>query len=180
MKGRDLNDVIVVLGAASIAYALYTNHKMKSICAKLDKSIDEVASNIKVDISDVIIDSAVEKAVEKEAGVAVKRATDKAVRDIEGDISKEVKLAVREHYSDLKEDVAKEMRKKVGEIDVTEIKEEVVEKAKNQLAEKFDGSLDGLLDKFNGDLDNVSKIYRSIAKSITNNESDRGMTFRIG
>lgn len=180
MKGRDFNDLIVILGVASIAYAFYTNHKMKSVCTKLDKSIDDVASNIKVDISDVIIDSAVEKAVEKEAGVAVKRATDKAVRDIESDISKEVKTAVREHYSDLKEEVAKEMRKKVGEIDVTEIKEEVIEKAKNQLAEKFDGSLDGLLDKFNGDLDNVSKIYRSIAKSITNNESDRGMTFRIG
>ena len=180
MKGRDLNDLIVVLGAASIAYAIYTNNKMKNICAKLDKSIDDVASNVKVDISDVIIDSAVEKAVEKEAGIAVKRATDKAVKDIESDISKEVKAAVREHYSDLKEDVAKEMRKKVGEIDVTEIKEEVVEKAKTQLAEKFDGSLDGLLDKFNGDLDNVSKIYRSIAKSITNNESDRGLTFRVG
>lgn len=180
MKGRDFNDLVVMLGVASIVYALYTTHKMKSVCAKLDKSIDDVASNVKVDISDVLIDTAVEKAVEREAGVAVKRATDKAVKDIENDISKEVKSAVREHYSDLKEDVAKEMRKKVGEIDVTEIKEEVVEKAKNQLAEKFDGSLDGLLDKFNGDLDNVSKIYRSIAKSIANNDSDRGMTFRVG
>lgn len=180
MKGRDFNDLVVVLGAASIAYALYMNHKMKSICVKLDKSIDDVAKNVNVDISDVIIDAAVEKAVEKEVGVSVKRATDKAVKDIEGDISKQVKSVVKEHYSDLKEDVAKEMRKKVGEIDVSEIKEEVIEKAKIQAAEKFDGSLDGLLDKFNGDLDNVSKIYRSIAKTIANNDSDKGMTFRIG
>lgn len=180
MKGRDFNDLVFVLGVAGIAYAFYTTHKMKSICAKLDKSIDDVASSVKVDISDVVIDAAVEKAVEKEAGVAVKRATDKAVKDVEGDISKQVKTAVREHYSDLKEEVAKEMRKKVGEIDITEIKEEVVEKAKIQVAEKFDGNLDSLLDKFNGDLDNVSKIYRSIAKTISNSDADKGLTFRVG
>lgn len=180
MRVNNANDLFIVFGVAGIAYALYTSHKMKNICNKLDKSIDDVAANVKVDISNVIIDTAVEKAVEKEAGVAVKKATDKAVKDIHDDISKEVKTAVREHYSNLKEDVAKEMRKQVGEIDIREIKEDVIDKAKDQLAAKFDNSLDDLLDKYNKDLANVSKIYNSIAGSIAGNNSDRGMTFRIG
>lgn len=179
MRGNNTNELLLIFGVAGITYALYTSHKMKNICAKLDKSIDDVSANVNVDISDVIIDTAVEKAVDKEAGVAVKKATEKAVKDIQSDISKEVKTAVREHYANLKEDVAKEMRKQVGEIDIREIREDVVNKAKEQLAAKFDDNLEDLLTKFNGDLDNVSKIYRSIAKTIAN-DSDKGMTFRIG
>lgn len=176
---KNANDLVLLLGIAGIAYGLYTSHKMKNICSKLDKSIDDVASSVNVDISEVLIDAAVEKAVEKEAAVAVKRSTEKAVKDIESDISKEVKTAVREHYSNLKEDVAREMRKQVGEIDIREIREDVVDKAKEQLAAKFDNSLDDLLEKYNKDLANVSKIYSSIAGSLGNNSSN-GMTFRIG
>ena len=43
---------------------------------------------------------------------------------------------------------------------------EVVNKAKDAVVEKFDRKLDGLLDEFNDNLQNVQKIYSSIAKSM--------------
>lgn len=179
MKGLNVNDLLLIAGAAGIAYAIYASNKMDKLCKKIDKSVDDISSNMEVDISDALIDAAVEKAVEREVYQAVKKATGKAVKDIESDISKDVKAAVKEHYANLKDDVAKEMHKQVGEIDIREIREDVVEKAKKQLAEKFDDNLDGLLDKFNGELDNVSKIYRSIARNMTA-DSDKGIALRIG
>ena len=45
--------------------------------------------------------------------------------------------------------------------------QEVVQKAKEQIAEKFDDKLDDLLEEFNGNLQNVGKIYKSIARSFS-------------
>lgn len=179
MRNSNLNDLVLLFGIAGFAYAVYTSHKMTNVCKKIDKSIDDISLNLDVDLSESVVNAAVEKAVDREAHQAVRKATEKAIKDIENDIHKEVKSAVQAHYSSLKDDVAKEMRRQVGDIDIREIREDVIDKAKEQLAAKFDDNLDGLLDKFNGDLNNVSKIYNSIARSMTN-DSDKGMTFRIG
>ena len=45
------------------------------------------------------------------------------------------------------------------------------------MLEKFDGSLDDVLDKFNSDLSNVSKIYQSIADKMSGN--DKEMKIRL-
>ena len=42
-----------------------------------------------------------------------------------------------------------------------------MQKAKEQIAEKFDDKLDDLLEEFNGNLQNVRKIYKSIARSFS-------------
>ena len=44
---------------------------------------------------------------------------------------------------------------------------EVVARAKDVVADKFDRKLDNLLEEYNENLQNVKKIYGSIAKSIT-------------
>ena len=47
-----------------------------------------------------------------------------------------------------------------------ELKQDVVKKAKEDVAKKLDSHLDGILDDFNQNLGNVSKIYKSIAESM--------------
>ena len=53
------------------------------------------------------------------------------------------------------------------EVQVLEIESQISEKAKEQIAEKFDDKLDDLLEEFNGNLQNVGKIYKSIARSFS-------------
>ena len=60
-----------------------------------------------------------------------------------------------------------QIAKNVARIDESKLKKEVAQKAKEQIAEKFDGKLDDLLEEFNGNLQNVGRIYRSIAKSFS-------------
>lgn len=55
----------------------------------------------------------------------------------------------------------------VTESEYHEYLNEVVEKAKKQIADEFDDKLDDLLEEFNGTLQNVGKIYTSIAKSFS-------------
>ena len=51
-------------------------------------------------------------------------------------------------------------------IDISDMEREIVSQAKEAVADKFDRKLDNLLEEYNENLQNVKKIYGSIAKSI--------------
>lgn len=132
---------ICILGLVGVGYAIGVHSKMKVMCDRLDTSIDNLANNTEIDIPAKVIDQAVQKAVERESYSAVKRATEEVVAD--------------------------QIAKNVARIDESKLKKEVVQKAKEQIAEKFDDKLDDLLEEFNGNLQNVGKIYKSIARSFS-------------
>lgn len=171
---------VVGVGAGLLAlnYIFSTFEKMHRISKKLDSTIDDMAESTEIDISERLVASAVDKAVEKEVGRAVKCAVDDVIRTVKNDIRTEVKTSVNAVYFDIKASVTKEVSRQVGEIDIDDIREDVIERAKEAVLEKFDGSLDDILTKFNGDLDNVNKIYSSIARAITDRSSN-GTIFRI-
>ena len=150
-------------GLIGVGYAVSCHKKMNDICKRINKSIDDISNGIEVDLSKAVIDAAVKEAVERESDVAVKQAVKEIIYDMECNIRKEVKNAVIAQSSDIKKSVSAEITKQVSNIDIDDMKEEVVEKAKQQVAEKLDKNLDGILEKFNGDLTNISKIYKSIA-----------------
>ena len=60
-----------------------------------------------------------------------------------------------------------ELTNQIKRLDIKDVEQEVISKAKEAVAEKFDRRLDGLLDEFNANLNNVQKIYSSIAKSMS-------------
>ena len=154
------------IGFVGIGYAMGSRRKLHDICDKIDRSIDELSDGIDVDLSDAVIKRAVNKAVETEVGVAVRYATNEAVKGVGKGIRDEVKSAVRASYSDVKQSVSQELERQVSRIDIQELKQDVVKKAKEDVAKKLDSHLDGILDDFNQNLGNVSKIYKSIAESM--------------
>ena len=157
---------ICVLGLVGVGYAVGVRSRMKSVCDKLDITIDRLANDTDIDIPDKIIDQAVQRAVERESYNAVKRATDEVTCDIKREIESRV-VAVKQQYDIISDGVTDQIAKNVAKIDESRLKKEVVQKAKEQIAEKFDDKLDGLLEEFNGNLQNVGRIYKSIAKSFS-------------
>lgn len=155
------------VGLLGVGYAIGKHNKMNDICARLDKSINEIADDMEINLPDTIVNASVNKAVEKEAEIAVKRAIKQITYDIERDISAEVKNAVVSKSQDIKKAVAEEISKQVSRIRIEDMKAEVIEKAKIEVSDKLDKNLDGILEKFNDDLDNVSKIYKSIANAMS-------------
>ena len=157
----------ICIGFIGVGYAFGARKKLNDISDMLDKSIDELSDNVSVDIPDCMIDRAVEHAVNRETEIAVKKATDRVISDIETRIKMDVASAVSDERTKIQESVKKEIEKKVSRIDIDDLRREVVAEAKEAAAEKLDGSLDDILEKFNDELHSVSKIYSSIAKAIT-------------
>lgn len=158
---------ICILGLLGVGYAIGVHSRMKAVCDKLDTSIDRLANEAEVDIPAKVIDQAVQRAVDRESYFAVKRATDEVVDDVKREIEARVGAAVKEHYDAISDGVTDQIAKSVAKIDESRLKKEVVQKAKEQIADKFDDKLDDILEEFNGNLQNVGKIYKSIAKSFS-------------
>ena len=152
--------VLTVIGG--VCYVGYLHSKIDKLSSMIDVAVDDLSSKTQVNISDAVLDLAVQKAVDREVGYISNRIT----RDLNLEIRTQVKHTVNTSSSDIKNSVSAEIASQVKNIDISDMEREVVNKAKDAVAEKFDRKLDSLLDDFNDNLNNVRKIYSSIEKSI--------------
>ena len=90
-----------------------------------------------------------------------------------------VRDAVKESYGKLSKIVSDTIAKEAAKIDGSQIMEEATEKAKEMLLQRFDGKLDGLMSDYQRNLDNVGKIYQSIASSMAD-KAGKDVTFKLG
>lgn len=171
----------IALGLVGVGYAIGTHTKMAKISDNLERSIDDLASQVPVDIPNDMIERAVEKAVSYEVKQAVCKVTDKVKHDVEYDMHKQISGAIEEEYSNIKETVLKNITEEAAKIDVKRVRYDVEKAAKEKALEKFDDNLDDILENFNDQLKNTSKIYTSIADTMTKYKSnDSGTVLRIG
>lgn len=176
------NDIFATLlgiaGLVGIGYAIGTHTKMAKISERLDRSINDLADNMEIDIPEKLIDKAVEEAAKNEARRAVEEATKEVINQIKNDIHTKVQREVDKEYDSIKDSVLKEITVSASKIDTSKVRKDVEEAAKKAVLDKFDDNLDDILEKFNKDLDNTSKIYSSIRDAITK-ESTSGKQFVV-
>jgi hypothetical protein len=156
----------VAVGLVGIGYAMGTRSKMAKISEKLDRSIEDLASNVPIDIPSDMIGRAVEKAVAVEAKQAVGKATDAAIVAVKHDIHKQVSDAVESEYSSVTSAVLEELVTEAAKIDANRVRADVERTARERALEKFDDNLDDILRKHNDELENVTKIYKAIADAV--------------
>lgn len=178
------NDVFSIIfgiaGLVGIGYAIGTHTKMAKISERLDKSINDLADNMEFDIPEKLIDKAVEEAAKNEARRAVEEAAKEVINQIKNDIHAKVQREVDKEYDNIKDSVLKEITVSASKIDASKVRKDVEEAAKKAALEKFDDNLDDILEKFNKDLDNTSKIYGSIREALTkNSNSSKGFVVRL-
>jgi hypothetical protein len=166
----------VSAGLIGVGYALATRSKMAKISEKLDLSIEELANNTAVNIPDSMIERATEKAVERAVKDAVAKATDAMLKEVKRDIHKQVSDAIESEYSDIKEAVLEAVTNEVAKIDTKRVRADVEKAAKEAVLEKLDTNMDDILENFNDQLKNTSRIYNSIADSMTKYKSNEGGT----
>lgn len=169
----------IVAGLVGVGYALGTRSKMAKISDRLNRSIDELANRTEIDIPTDVVNRAIEKAAENEAKRAVSQAYSEAITVVKNDIHRQVNAAVEKEYSNIKESVLKELVDEAAKIDTKRVRADVEKAAKDRALEKFDDNLEDILESFNDNLKNTSKIYNSIADSMTKN-NNKEMVFRVG
>ncbi len=159
------------LGLAAIGYAIGIRSRMKVVADKLDTSIEKIANETDIEIPSKVVDQAVQRAVDRESYTVVQRAVGDMADKLKKEIEDRVSTAVRARYDSIADDVTAEIAKNVAKIDESRLKKDVIAKAKEQIAEKFDDKLDDVLAEFNGNLQSVSRIYKSIAKSFSKEDN---------
>jgi len=175
---RQLSIIGICTGVAAIAYTGYVHYKSNKTGHLIADSIDNVSKDIDVVISDIVIEEAVKVAVEREVNKAVKEISYQINNNVSRDIKKEVKSVVDAAYADIRKSVSKEVSVDVANLDIDKLKADVKEEAKEIVLSKFNGNLDSMLQDFNQNLTNVSRIYTSIAETMTKKPSET--VFKIG
>lgn len=168
------------VGLVGVGYALATRSKMNKISEKIDLAIEELADKTPVNISESLVERATEKAVAYEVKQAVTKATDATIAELKRDIHKHVSDAVESEYSNIKDTVLKEVSNEVAKIDVTRVRTDIEKSAKAAVLDKLDTSMDDILENFNEQLKNTSKIYTSIANTIAPVQTVKPTVLTIG
>lgn len=173
------NIVVGAIGLLGLGYGIAMHTKLAKVSERLDKSIDDLADNTEIDIPEALINKAVEKAVTSEAKKAVEKATTNALAELKRDIQNAVSAAVDKEYENIKDTVLKKATDEAAKIDTARVRRDVEKAAYDTAMEKFNVNLGDILDKFNDNLNNVSKIYSHMASAATRTP-DKEFTFKLG
>lgn len=170
---------LVVLSGASVVAALYCHHEMRKSVKLLNKAADSVAELTVVDVQQGIIDRAINNAANREVGRVVSRAVRTIEDDMTSETQKRVRGAVQQCQGKIQKAVTDAIAREAAKVDQSAIMEEATERAKEMLLERFDGKLDGLMSDYQRNLDNVGKIYQSIASSMAD-KAGKDVTLKLG
>ena len=164
-----------IVGLFGIGYAIGASSKLKSVSEAVNKSVDSIIADGKVDIPKEMINetiqNSVKEMVETTARWKVNDACNKAVREVEislyNKISESAENAVKQTYKTMEIDAKEKIAKELRNIDVSDLKNEVKEEAAQLVKDKLSSQMDDILDTYNANLMNVQNIYSSIAKSMS-------------
>ena len=164
-----------IVGLFGIGYAIGASSKLKSVSDAVNKSVDSIIADGKVDIPKEMINETIQnnvkEMVETTARWKVNDACNKAVMEVEtslfNKISESAENAVKRAYKSMEIDAKEKIAKKLRNIDVSDLKNEVKEEAAQLVKDKLSSQMDDILDTYNANLMNVQNIYSSIAKSMS-------------
>ena len=179
-KMRRLERVgLFVLTGMSVVTAVYCHKQLKKTTKLVSKACDNISELTVVDIQHDLVDMALTNAANREVGRVVNRAVHNVEDEMIHQTQKYVRDAVKEQYGKLSKVVSENIAKEAAKVDSNRIMEDATERAKELLLERFDGKLDGLMTDYQRNLDNVGKIYQSIASSMAD-KAGKDVTLRLG
>lgn len=170
---------LCVLTGVSVIAAVYCHKQMKKTFRLVNKAADNVADLTVVDVQQGIIDRAINNAASREVGRAVNHAVRIVEDDILNETQKRVRGAVQQSQGKIQKAVTDAIAREAAKVDQSAIMEDATQKAKEMLLERFDGKLDGLMSDYQRNLDNVGKIYQSIASSMAD-KAGKDVTLKVG
>ena len=165
---NDAKKVVFGIGVAAVgAGVLYCVFKVNAIDRLVDGSIRDISKRTQVNVSDSLVRVATERAVEK----AVSNAANSISADVREDMNRQIRLmvndSVKNMYSTIKESVAKEVASKVSRLDISDLREEIKDAAKEEIIDRMNLDMDDVLADYNRQLESVGKIYSSIAETFS-------------
>ena len=165
-KNDILAGAVLSAFAVTIMYAIDATHKLKVISDRLDMTVKDVVDGMDIKVSEKLVNAAVEAEVKKEVKYCVEKAANKAAGDIVSGYKTEIRNVVEDEFTKQKDEVAKSLKRKIDDIDIRELKREVVREAKEATASKLKKDLEDISDKYTEQIESMTNIYSTIASKI--------------
>lgn len=147
------NEAFGLAAIGSILYLGYSLYKSKQELKAKDKqyttdlqnAVEEVTEEVKTSIHDELINKAIEKAVDKRVNDILSKGTDKAIESAKSRINSEISATIQSYWKTKKDSVSDDILVKVGKLDVDEIREEAVNKARDKAMTSIDSKIDDVI-----------------------------------
>lgn len=139
------NKLGIVFGLAGFAFAAWQIKKQDDLAKKLDTSIDELSKKTPIEISDDLVNKAVQTATDREVKAAVHKATSGVENSATATIKAEAKKAVDAATEKIAEQAGEEIAKQVADIDKNKLQTVVTKRAEDKIVNDFDHKLDSIL-----------------------------------
>ncbi len=171
----DLNSRTISLGLGVLGFglSLWACFKIKQTHDILGQSIENLSAKTTVDVEGLITQAALERSLDRAVDHKVEQLSRRITRSVEDDMHSQVRGAITRSYADVEKSVKDEVAAQVSRINIEHLKTEVRSSAteyiwseKEAILSKFDGNLDDILGGFNNQLEQVTKIYGSIANTL--------------
>ena len=124
------NETKIGLGILSIAggclYLGYLHFKLHKVSSMIDVAVDDLSANLDITISDDLIEIATQKAIDREVHYISCRVS----RDLQTEIRSQVRKTIDAVSTDIKHDVSVELTNQIKRLDIKDVEQEVISKAK--------------------------------------------------
>ena len=170
-------EVVCVVGG--VAVALFSRKQVKETAELIDCSVKELSDMDTIEVKEEIVNQAIEKSVDKQVEKITSKVYQRVYNETLRRATEWVDSTIKGLYSSISEKVTKQVATEVAKIDQEKLKKDVTVQAKQIIVEKFDGQLDDQLVEFNKNLENVGKIYQSIAQRMDPGTGNAGKSVNL-
>lgn len=156
--------VVAAVGGAVVA--VISQKQLKETADLIGESVEGLKDLTKDDIQDEVIEAAIRSAAEEKVAIIAGHVYETVKSETLLRTRGKVQEMTETLYASISDEVTKQIASEVAKIDQVKLKKDVEAKAKAMIVSKFDGQLNDLLTEYNRNLENVGKIYQSIANKL--------------
>lgn len=176
----------IVTGILSLGYAAWQSYKLNKIANKMDMTLEEVDKKSKIDIEQELIDTVVERAVQRKVDKATVDTISAVKSDMHQTISSKVQKEVDNQYKTLSEEVAEQISKNVTAISESKLVDQVLPRVERKLTEKgevmisrVENTMQSQLGKSLNFINTTTDFIKNATLSRVGNNDGRSINFRL-
>lgn len=126
--------VSILTGLFAIGYSYEQGRKSHEIAEKLDMSLDDLSRKTKLDISEAMVNAAVDKIANREIGTMVRTKASEISKDISNRLTNDIHDAVKASYETAKQDIQKKLFEECSAaIDPDSLKQDIQKKVNERI-----------------------------------------------
>jgi len=144
--------VSLAVAGVSLIVAHTSKKKLNRVCDKLDIAHDKIMDkdfNLEGYVTQKVIEDVVRDRAAKEVDYQVRPIAKEALKHSDTIFEKRIQTEVNEQYEDTRAMVKEALKEKVGAIDISDVKKEVIQDAKREALSKLDSDLDVIRESYN-------------------------------